>query len=198
MNHYFKSNENLKHSKTETEYIYKSERFNFVTDAGVFSKTGVDYATDILLGQLPELSGEVLDLGCGFGCVGVVLAKIYGGKISVTMSDINARAVGLAAENAEKNGVRAAAVISDGFAHIPESFDAIILNPPIHAGKQAVYKIYLEARAHLKQGGRFFIVIQKKHGAASHRQKLGEIFGPGNVTVLYSKKGVFIFDLLKN
>jgi len=96
MNHYFKSNEKLRHQETGTEYAFGSAGFNFITDAGVFSKNGVDCATDILLNRLPGLSGKVLDLGCGFGCIGIVLAKIYGEKISVTMSDINARAVGLA------------------------------------------------------------------------------------------------------
>ena len=198
MNHYFKSNENLEHKKAETEYGFGPVRFSFITDAGVFSKGGVDFATDILLRRLPELSGEVLDLGCGFGCIGIVVAKLYGGNVSVTMSDINARAVELAAKNAELNGVRAKVVQSDGFGHIPGSFDAVITNPPIHAGKEVIYKLYAEAREHLKLGGRFFAVIQKKHGALSHRQKLEEIFGAANTAVLYSKKGVLIFEIIKN
>ena len=194
MNHYFKSNENLKHSETETEYVYKFTKFTFITDTGVFSKGGVDCATNILLENLPDLSGEVLDVGCGFGCIGIVLAKIYGAKINVTMSDINERAVELAGKNAKKNGVNAKIIKSDGYENIPGSFDNIILNHPIHAGKTAIYKIYEETYNHLNPNGRFFIVIQKKHGALSHKVKLEEIFGQGNCSVLYSKKGFFIFE----
>jgi 16S rRNA (guanine1207-N2)-methyltransferase len=154
----------------------------------------VDRATDILLENLPELSGRVLDLGCGYGVIGIVLAKIY--NICVVMSDVNERALELAGRNAINNGAGdkiTRIVKSDGFENILESFDAIILNPPIHAGKSAVYKIYEDAYNYLNSGGRFFVVIQKKHGALSHKQKLEEIFT--EVSVLYSKKGFYIFEM---
>jgi len=197
MNHYFNSNENLKHKETETEYIYRFAKFNFITDIGVFAKNGVDFATNILLENLPDLSGQTLDIGCGYGCIGIVLAKLYGGNITVTMSDVNGRALELSRKNAKNNGVNANIIKSDGFENIPGSFDNIILNPPIHAGKAVIYKIYEEAYNHLNPDGRFFIVIQKKHGALSHKQKLEEIFGIGNCSVLYSKKGFYIFEMKK-
>ena len=197
MNHYFNSNENLRHKETATEYVHKFVKFNFITDAGVFSKNGVDYATNILLENLPALSGKTLDLGCGYGCAGIVLAKIYGANIGVTMSDINARALDLAAKNAEKNNVRESVKIikSDGFENISGKFDNIILNPPIHAGKPVIYNIYSDAFHHLNKNGRFYIVIQKKHGALSHKEKLKEIFGEENCFILYSKKGFFVFEI---
>ena len=194
MNHYFKSNENLKHKETETEYVYKFTKFNFITDTGVFSKDKVDFATNILLENLPQLSGKTLDIGCGYGCIGIVLAKTYGENISVTMSDINERALELAKKNAKENNVNANIIKSDGFENITESFDNIILNPPIHAGKTVIYKIYEETYNHLNPNGRFFIVIQKKHGALSHKEKLEEIFGSKNCSVLYQKKGFFVFE----
>jgi len=198
MNHYFNSNENLKHKLTETEYVFKSVKFNFITDSGVFSKNGVDFATNILLGNLPELSGNVLDIGCGYGCIGIVLAKIHGENITVFMSDVNNRALELAEKNAEKNNISVKIIKSDGFENLPENFDSIILNPPIHAGKAVIYKIYEDAFNHLNPGGRFFIVIQKKHGALSHKQKLEEIFGSENCEVLYSKKGFCVFEMGKS
>ena len=194
MNHYFKSNENLKHKETEKEYIFKFIKFNFITDIGVFSKNGLDFATNILLENLPELSGQTLDIGCGYGCIGIILAKIYGKNIKVTMSDVNMRALELAEKNVKKNGVSADIIKSDGFDNIRDNFDNIILNPPIHAGKAVIYKIYEEAYNHLNPGGRFFIVIQKKHGALSHKAKLEEIFGGENCSVLYSKKGFCVFE----
>ena len=194
MNHYFKSNENLKHKETETEYFYKFTKFSFITDIGVFSKDGVDYATNILLENLPELSGKILDLGCGYGCIGIVLAKIYNKSVDIMMSDVNDRALDLAERNAKKNNVSVKIIKSDGFENIRENFDYIILNPPIHAGKAVIYKIYEKAREHLNSDGGFYIVIQKKHGALSHKEKLEEIFGKENFSVLYSKKGFYVFE----
>ena len=197
MNHYFNSNEHLGHGETRIEYVHNLTRFEFVSDRGVFSKGGIDRATDTMLKSLPELSGKVLDLGCGYGCVGVVIAKLHGKNVEVTMSDVNGRALDLAKRNAEKNGVEAKTVKSDGFENIAEKFCAIVLNPPIHAGKAVIYKMYAEAGEHLEPGGRLFVVIQKKHGAQSHRQKLAEIFGEPSCRVLYSKKGFFVFELTK-
>ena len=197
MNHYFNSNENLKHKQTKTEYVHKFTRFEFITDIGVFAKAGVDPATDILLEVLPKMSGKVLDLGCGYGVVGVVFSKLYGKQVELTMSDVNGRALELAKINAEKNGVKAAIIKSDGFENIPEKFSHIIMNPPIHAGKAVIYKIYDEVHEHLEPGGSFFVVIQKKHGAQTHRQKLSELFGEQNCVVLYSKKGYFVFEFKK-
>ncbi|MCL2773443.1 MAG: methyltransferase [Oscillospiraceae bacterium] len=195
MNHYFNSNENLQHKETEIEYVHEFIKFNFITDAGVFSRGGVDYATNILLGNLPVLSGKTLDLGCGYGCIGIVLAKIYVKNIDVTMSDVNERALDLCAKNSNKNDISVKIIKSEGFKNIPDKFDNIILNPPIHAGKPVIYNIYSEAFYHLNENGRFYIVIQKKHGALSHKEKLKEIFGNENCFVLYSKKGFFIFEI---
>ena len=203
MNHYFNNNKNLKSDEAETEYIFKFTRFKFITDTGVFAKGGVDDATHVLLENLPEISkgARVLDIGCGYGAVGVVLSRIYGADI--IMSDVNERALGLARRNLELNSASATIVKSDGFADITGRFDYIILNPPIHAGKPVIYKIYEDARDYLNFGpeslcgGAFYIVIRKKHGALSHRQKLEEIFGSENLSVLYNKKGVLVFEARK-
>ena len=194
MNHYFNSNENLNHKPRQTEYIHKSTRFEFVTDIGVFAKNGVDQATNILLCSLPELSGKVLDLGCGYGCAGIVAAKACGRGIDLTMSDVNGRALELAEANAKKNGVEARIIKSDGFENIAGKFCAIITNPPIHAGKAVIWKMYAEAHGHLEPGGSFFAVVQKKHGAPSHQKKLAEIFGEQNCRALHSKKGYYVFE----
>lgn len=194
MNHYFNSNVNLRSKETEIAYVHKLIKFNFITDIGVFSKDGVDYATNILLKNLPVLSGETLDIGCGYGCVGIVLAKLYGENIRVTMSDVNERALDLAEKNSKKNRVSVKIIKSDGFENISGKFDNIILNPPIHAGKSVIYNMYEGAFNNLRDSGGFYIVIQKKHGALSHKEKLEEIFGSVNCRVLYSKKGFFVFE----
>jgi len=199
MNHYFSDdNAGLKSSEAEINYVFNFTRFVFATDSGVFAKGGVDAGTDVLLKSLPELqAGErVLDMGCGYGVAGVVLSKTYGAGIALTMSDVNGRALDLARRNLQKNnpaGAEAVRVVkSDGFAALGGQFDRIILNPPIHAGKPVIYKIYGDAREHLSPGGALYVVVRKKHGASSHRQKLEEIFG--GVAVLHAKKGVFVFE----
>ena len=200
MNHYFNNNLNLKSNESESEYIFRFTRFAFITDIGVFGKNGVDDATDILLNALPNITKgtSVLDIGCGFGAVGVVLSKIYGADVSVTMSDVNERALDLSRRNLAKNGANAQVINSDGFENITGEFDFIILNPPIHAGKLVIYKIYEDAHSYLSAGGAFYIVIRKKHGALSHKQKLEEIYGEVNLSVLYSKKGIMVFGVSTN
>ena len=195
MNHYFSDNKNLRSGETETEYVFKFKRFKFITDTGVFAKGGVDSGTAVLLDNLPEIQAgaRVLDLGCGYGPVGVTLNKIYGAE--VVMCDVNGRALDLARRNLEKNGASASVIRSDGFADITGRFDYIITNPPIHAGKPVIYKMYEDARGRLMPGGAFYTVIRKKHGALSHRKKLEEIFGGENLSVLYAKKGVFVFEV---
>ena len=195
MSHYFIEDEKLEHHLEEFTYYFGSRRFRFQSDAGTFSPGHVDPATDLLLHQLPSLSGRVLDLGCGWGPVGTVVGALYADQVHITMSDVNGRALALAKCNSRDNGVEAACVLSDGFANLEGPFDAVILNPPIHAGKEVVFSLYEGARDHLRDGGRLFVVIQKKHGAESTLIKLQELFG--SVKTLYKKKGVYVLEARK-
>ena len=199
MNHYFTDNKNLKSAETKTEYIFGSERFVFITDAGVFARDGVDGATDVLLRCLPKITAgaRVLDIGCGYGAAGVVLSRIYGAGIEVVMSDVSERALGLARRNLTLNGAEAEVAHSDGFENLTGNFDYIIFNPPIHAGKSVIYNIYETSRGYLKPGGALYVVARRKHGAESHKKKLEEIYGAENCAVVYSKKGIFVYNLRK-
>ena len=149
------------------EFEWRGMRLRFRTDAGVFSKGELDPGTRLLLDALPMLSGNVLDLGCGWGAIGVSIAKAMP-ETHVTMADVNLRALELAAVNARDNGVSCETIESDGFLGLSERmFDAVITNPPIRAGKQVVYKMFADAREHLCPGGALFIVIRKQQGAES-------------------------------
>ena len=107
---------------------------------------------------------------------------------SVTLCDINNRAIDLATRNAERNKVVNAKIFaSDGFANVEGRFDIIITNPPIRAGKAVIYKMYEDAKEHLNDGGRFYLVINKKHGAPSTINYLNELYG--EVEVLDKKAG---------
>ena len=120
---------------------------------------------------------KVLDIGCGYGVVSVVMKAFYKG-ITLVSSDVNERALELTTENLEKYHAKNFEVVkSFAFDEIKENFDVVLSNPPIRAGKETIFKIYAQAYEHLNENGEFYCVIQTKHGAKSTQKKLEEIFG---------------------
>ena len=157
-------------------FPYRGYGLNFMTDAGVFSKGELDVGTRLLLDALPALSGDVLDLGCGWGAIGVAVAKANR-EARVVMADVNHRALGLAKDNCARNGVTAEVVESDGMAAVMgRTFDAVVTNPPIRAGKQVIYKMFADAAVSLKAGGALYLVIRKQQGAESCVKYLKTLF----------------------
>ena len=147
----------------------------FTTDAGVFSRDGLDTGTRALLEALPPIHGRALDLGCGWGPVGVTLARKYP-DAQIVMTDVNQRAVDLSVRNLAANGARAAVCQGDGFENVSGNFDFVITNPPIRAGKAAIYGMFADARDRLNPGGQLYIVIRKQQGAPSALKYLREQF----------------------
>ena len=193
MDHYYTSEPTSKSEGRLLEYNIKDVCLHFISDNGVFSKNHVDFATDFLLKTIVEdnIQGKVLDVGCGYGVIGITLAKLF--SVDVTMLDINNRALELTRKNLEKNSVKDAKVLeSNGFENIHENYDIIVTNPPIRAGKAVIYSMYEEAKKHLNQGGKLYLVINKKHGAPSTIKYLSELFE--NVEVLDKKAG---FNVIK-
>lgn len=191
--HYFTSQSDAAGEERLITARLRGSEFRFWTDAGVFSKQGIDFGTRLLIEtvQLPE-SGEILDLGCGYGPVGIVCAKVSP-SCRVTMVDVNRRALHLAERNARFNGVshRVTVLESDGMAALSDRlFDAILINPPIRAGKAVVYRLFAEAAEHLKPGGSLWVVIRKKQGAESAKRELEDRFR--NVSRVEQKKGYWI------
>jgi 16S rRNA (guanine1207-N2)-methyltransferase len=184
--HYFTDDPNLPDDPRMFAYYYKEHALRLQSNSGVFSHGHVDEATDVLLKHIPSLRGSLLDLGCGCGVIGIALGKAYG--LRVTMADVNPRALACAEINCRENGVEAGVVLSDCFENIPGSFDAIALNPPIHAGKEVVLRMFEGAKAHLNAGGGFYAVMLEKHGARSAAAHLRGIFGA--CETLYRKKGL--------
>ena len=173
--HYYTENPQSAHDEWQIEVTALERVLRFTTDAGVFSRDGLDRGTEVLLEALPPLAGRVLDLGCGWGAVGVALGAKYPG-LDIVMTDINARAVDLARRNLAANGVSARVVQGDGFEGVEGDFDAIITNPPIRAGKAVIYRLFDEARDRLRPGGALYIVIRKQQGAPSALKYLKEIY----------------------
>jgi len=166
--------------------------FTFFTDNGVFSKEHLDFGTRLLLENIPlELvTGDILDVGCGYGVIGITLAKLT--KQKVTMIDINKRALHLASKNAKENKIENFDIReSNCYENIlaSEKFQIIVTNPPIRAGKKIVYEILMKAKDHLIENGSLFLVIRKEQGAKSLISDLKECY---DVEVLEKKKGFFI------
>ena len=189
MSHYFKQDKSLNRDLKYIDHSFKDIHFRFATHAGVFSKDHIDPATLILLNTIPHLTGTVLDLGCGYGCIGIMLAKAY--SLRLSQADINPFALDLTRLNCEYNNVDSDIIESDCFDGIKQRFDTIIINPPIHAGKSTTYKMYENAPKHLNASGKLYVVTLKKHGAESTQRKLYEVFG--GCEIIYKKKGVFVF-----
>ena len=202
MNHYFSEKPEIKSEKKRIKYTIQNKKFEFITDNGVFSKSKVDFGTDLMLNEFlkrnKSLRSEkikILDIGCGYGVVSVILKSFYP-EISITLSDVNERALELSEENLKKYGINDYHIIkSDAFEKITEKFNVILSNPPIRAGKDIIFKIYSEAYEHLNENGKFYCVIQTKHGAKSTQKKLMEIFGncdtvtiDGGYRIFLSKK----------
>ena len=179
--HYYTAAPTSAHEERRFEVAFAGKTLRFETDAGVFSKQHVDPGSLLLCKSLPEdLGGDVLDLGCGWGAMTVLTLAAHP-QVRVTMADGNERALSLAKENVRQNGMQADAVLSDGFAGIDGLFDAVITNPPIRAGKAVIYRMFEDARAHLKPGGRLYLVVRKQQGAPSALKFLQSIYAKAEV-----------------
>lgn len=186
---YYAENPDAAHDIHELRVDLLGEKMTFLTDAGVFSKKMVDFGSQLLLKCLEVDEGEtVLDVGCGYGPLGLSLAKAYG--VQATMVDINNRALDLARQNAERNKVEATIFQSNIYEQVKGKFDHVISNPPIRAGKQVVHEIIEKSKDFLGIGGDLTIVIQKKQGAPSAKSKMEDVFG--NCEIVKKDKGYYI------
>lgn len=192
MSHYFENDQNLVSEIKTFNICISGILFTFNTDNGVFSKGELDFGTNLLLSNVlkMDISGNILDLGCGYGPIGIILKKIK--DADVTMSDINNRAIHLSKMNAKKNNVLVNVVNSDGYENIIDNFDYIISNPPIRVGKKKLYELLVTSKNHLKKDGQLIIVVRKEQGALSLIKDMANYY---NVQVLDKVKGFFIISL---
>lgn len=196
--HYFTNDSTADHDRKKWSVELLGKQYNFITDSHVFSRGTVDFGSRVLIEAFREEnipSGDILDVGCGYGPMGLSLANKTGR--TVHMVDVNERALALAKENAALNGISNVEVYkSSVYDEVSkDDFSAIVSNPPIRAGKDIVHSIISGAYDHLKENGTLTIVIQKKQGAPSAKKKMEEVFG--NVEVVISKKGYFVFESTK-
>lgn len=199
MSHYFINDKQVASFERKIEFDLLDKHFTLKTDNGVFSKAQIDSGTSIFLKVLVplDLGKKILDLGAGYGAIGLVLAHFHP-QASITLADINERALHLCEVNAHDLGVsnRVTCITSDIYANIEEKFDSIVINPPIRAGKKVTYAMYEGAKQHLIDGGSLYIVIRKAQGAESASKYLESIFG--NISLLKRTRGYYVLKASKN
>ena len=193
MGHYFINDNSLKSDIKEFKVKIENQEFVFKTDNGVFSKGELDFGTKILIETIlkENLSGNVLDLGCGYGAIGVILSKLR--NVYVDMIDINNRAVHLTKLNIKGNECSCVEVFSsDGFNFVTKKYNYIISNPPIRIGKVKLYELIKNAREYLCQDGIIYLVIRKEQGAKSFIKDFSSMY---EINVLNKSKGFYIISL---
>jgi 16S rRNA (guanine1207-N2)-methyltransferase len=197
--HYYARNPKVKSEPKEWFAELLGKKLQFKTDAGVFSKGEVDFGSRLLAETfvMPVTEGDVLDVGCGYGPIGLSIAASYPER-NVHMIDVNERALALCAHNAEQNGISNAKIYPSNAltAVTAEGFAAILTNPPIRAGKETVFSFYDGAFSKLRVGGELWVVIQKKQGAPSSIARLTELFS--EVETVVKQKGYYILRAKKS
>jgi|SRR3954469_2224990 16S rRNA (guanine1207-N2)-methyltransferase len=196
--HYYSRTQKVESDPKFWDFTLRSRIFRFKTDNGVFSKREVDFGSRLLIESfiMPKVEGHVLDVGCGYGPIGLSIAKEFSNRI-VHMVDVNERAIELAKENASLNKITNVDIYeSDRLLNVRgDTFAAILTNPPIRAGKQTVHDIFEQSFEHLVPNGELWIVIQKKQGAPSALEKLKTLFS--DVETVDKAKGYFIIKAKK-
>ena len=193
MSYYFTNDDSLKSEVKKINVIINNLPFSFYTDNGVFSKKGLDFGTRTLLESLKNIKGNVLDIGCGYGPIGIYVAKIF--KTNVDMVDINKRSLDLSIKNAKLNEVKVNIFESDLYSNINKQYDFIITNPPIRVGKKILYQLLFEAKKHLNKNGELWLVINKDQGAKSVLKDLTLEY---KTEVVVKNKGFYIIRAIKD
>ncbi len=177
--HYFVSEPKSKERFGLVRAALCGKNYEFLTASSVFSKTKIDLGTRLLIESmvLPK-NGYALDIGCGYGAVGIVAAKLNP-KLWVIMTDVNMRAVRLAKKNLELNKITNAEV-RYGFFYEPVQdfrFNCVLSNPPVSAGMDTVRTIVKQAPKVMADKATFQMVIRSKIGAKALPELFCETFG---------------------
>lgn len=187
MEHYFTEDTITKSNIKKINIKIKNREYQFLTDNGVFSKKSLDFGTRTLLLNLPPLTGKVLDFGCGYGPIGIFIAK--NNQVEMSMLDINKRSIELTKKNCELNQVKALVFLSNMYDDVLDTYDYIITNPPIRIGKKSLYRILFDAKKYLNKNGQLWLVINKNQGAKS---LINDLKTDYLVDVINKNKGFYI------
>ncbi len=197
--HYFSEKPASLFKKEEFDINLLGYNIPIASGSGIFSLKSLDFGTELLIrnAQIPHKESKVLDLGCGYGIVGIMMKKLHP-TATIMMSDVNERAVRLSKENCEKNNVECAVLKSDLFSHPnlhKEMFDVILTNPPFSAGKKLCLTIIDQSFEHLNKDGLLELVAPHNKGGESLKKHMLETFG--NVGELAKKSGFRVYISIK-
>jgi 16S rRNA G1207 methylase RsmC len=194
--HYFTAEPSSKMRLRLLKLTLHGVELRFQTATGVFSYRRLDTGTKVLveLMRIPS-KGCILDLGCGWGLIGVFIAAIHP-EIRVVMTDINKRAVWLASENVILNKVDAETRWGNLYEPVRDmKFDCILTNPPIAAGRNLVTEAIKGASDHLCNGGTLQLVVRTSKGARTISKIMEEEFG--NINEIGKKSGYRVYSSCK-
>jgi len=197
MEHYFTENPKSREIISEINVQAFGKSYDFFTASGLFSWKELDKGSKLLL-ESADISGNarILDMGCGFGAIGILLALQHP-HAAFVLSDINTRAVKITALNIKRHHLRNAITVqSDGFKNIQGSFDQILLNPPQTAGREVCLRLIRESKDHLNQGGKLTIVARHQKGGKTLAVYMKETYG--NCEEGAKKGGFRIYESVKS
>ena len=190
--HYFTNNADLKSETRLIRYNYGDGVIDFTSDLGVFSKNKLDYGSRLLIETYIEKGRDnidLLDVGCGYGFIGLSLARIK--NTNSTMVDVNKRAVHLTNMNIKNNKIKnAVAFESNIYESVEGLYDVVITNPPIRTGRETVLTFLRDSKKYLKPNGELWFVMRKDQGALTVAKKLEDIY---KIEIIAKSKGFLIF-----
>lgn len=199
MPHYFSEKQTSRFKLTKLSCFLRGINLLIYTAPGIFSNKGIDKGSFLLIEKcIIKDNHYILDLGCGYGVIGVTLAKCFPSS-KFLLTDINERAVKLSKKNILTNKLEnAEAKKRNIFDNIDndEKFDTILLNPPQTAGKQLCFQMIEESLQHLKKGGTLQLVARHNKGGKSLSKKMKEVFN--NVKDISKKSGYRVYLSQRN
>lgn len=193
---YFDNNDDLRSELKVLNYNHGKYNFKFTSDLGVFSKNKIDEGSKLLVETYIKYGNKnisLLDVGCGIGFIGIVLSKIM--NVKCDMIDVNNRALHLSKMNVKNNDVNINVIKSDVYDSITSSYDVIISNPPIRAGKNVYLKIINDSFNYMNDKGELWFVMRTNHGVKTVIKNLREKYV---VDVLEKSCGFYIVRVKKS
>lgn len=189
--HYFTRNPSSEMREKKIIVSFSRKKFTLISSSGVFSKDKPDTASIILCeAAKSQISGKILDMGCGYGLIGICLLK-FNPNLKITFSDVNERALELTKKNLILNKLKGEVIYSDGADNIKTKFDHVLLNPPMAAGRKICFKIINDAHNLLNNGGSLFVVARHQKGGKLIKEHMKEEFG--NVNDAARKAGFHVY-----